>query len=144
RAARSAAESIGGRGGPSLGGLCTQSTMQLAFVGIGDSPAKVQIKAVRVLADKTAVPLATIESRVPMYWTGDGHYKPWDEVVPAGAELKASYRLAVPDWSALDTKLGKSSYVVPLVLDVDVEIDGVTTTLRSPPFNRERPHVIST
>ena len=64
--------------------------------------------------------------------------------MPKGESIMASYRLAMPDWSAVDKAIGGSSYDHAFVLEVDVEIDGVATTVRSPQFNRERPHVIAT
>ena len=122
---------------------CTQSTMQLSFTGQGPSPAKVEIQAVRILSP-AGKPVASIKARAPKAWK-DGGYKPWDEMLAPNADLKASYKLSVPDWSDLDKKLGgKGSYGTMLKLEVDVVIGGQKQTVRSSDFSREEPHVIVT
>jgi hypothetical protein len=122
---------------------CTQSSMQLSFAGQGPEAAKVQIGAVRVLTS-TGEKLGTLQARKPTAWRDSG-YQPWDEMLPADSDLKASYKLSVPDWSVVESKLGdRNPFETMFVLEVDVEIGGETQTVRSPEFVRERPHVIVT
>jgi hypothetical protein len=122
---------------------CTQSTMQLAFSVGREAPARVVIERVRMLDAEGSSELATIAARRPMAWV-DGTYREWDEAVPAGSEVKASYSLRVPDWTDVETKIGGPSYGHMFVLEVELTIDGEQKTLRSPAFTRERPHVIVT
>ena len=122
---------------------CTQSTVQIAFNGQGDDPGKVRIKSIVVLKPGTDDVLGTVKARIPTAWKG-GNYQPWDEVLAPKSDLKASYRISVPDWSALERKLGKGSYGNMFVLEVSLEIDGVEQIIRSPEFPREEPHVVVT
>ena len=126
--------------GPSM---CTQSSMQIVFSGQGEEPGRVRIQRIRMLKPEGSVPLATLDARLPSLWNS-GAYTPWDEVVPAGAEVQASYRLSVPEWSLLEKALGGSSYGPMFVLEVELEIDGQRQTIRSPEFPREMPHVVVT
>jgi hypothetical protein len=120
---------------------CTQSTMQLSLTS--DARATVAIQAVRLLSPE-GVQLATLRARTPKAWVVGG-YHPWDERLAPGAEVKASYKLSVPDWDAVDGKLGSGSSVGKMfVLEVDVTIDGRPQTVRSSAFPREEDHVIVT
>lgn len=138
----SAGDSIDGRGIPS--DMCTQSTMQLAFSADGKTPGKVAIKTIRVLDPKSEKPLGNVTARVPTTWTKAGNYEAWDEIVPAGEETKASYRISVPDWTKVEKELGGGSFGASFILEVDLEVDGVSQTIRSPQFPREEPHVVVT
>jgi hypothetical protein len=121
---------------------CTQSTMQLSFIGQGPSPAKVEIQAVRILSPTGKI-LATIKARGATWWT-QSSYQPWDEQLAPDSDLKASYKLSVPDWSELDKKVGGNSYGKMFVLEVDVLVGGQKQTAHSSQFPREEPHVIVT
>ncbi len=123
---------------------CTQSTMQVSITETAGTEGSVAIKQVRLIRPDTGAVLATIEAREPTAWTDDGQYTPWDEALRAGAEVKASYKISVPDWIEVDEVLGQSSMGHMFALDVDFETGGVTQTVRSPEFTRERPHVIVT
>lgn len=142
-----AARSSGGSAGASLSGHgprqpCTQSTMQLVFSDPGDRTEHVEIDGVRMLDPTSGKELATLVAREPAAWA-DGAYLSWDQTLAPGQEVKASYALSVPDWSAVETAIG-SSYGVMFVLEVDVKVGDETQTVRSAEFPRERPHVIVT
>jgi hypothetical protein len=87
--------------------------------------------------------VATVESRMPTLWKNDG-YAAWDGTLTADPEHKASYQISVPDWAALEKTTGKSSYNVMFVLDVDIDVGGTVTTVRSPQFERTQPMMIRT
>jgi len=134
--------------GRSMRQPCTQSTMQLAFTGQGPAPATVRIKEIALFpaagGAASGGELGTLRSRGPAAFV-DGSYKPWDETLKPGGDLKASYKLSMPNWSEVESRNGsKTSFGAMFVLEIDVEIDGVVQTVRSPEFTRERPHVMVT
>ena len=130
--------------GGSLRQPCTQSTMQLAITETAGASAKIGIEQVRLVRPDTGAVLATIEAREPTAWNDAGQYTAWDETLEPDAEVKASYEISVPNWSDVDTALGQSSMGHMFALEVDIEVDGVAQTVRSPEFARERPHVVVT
>lgn len=121
---------------------CVQSTLQLSFTGQGDSASAVSIKELRLLsADEKA--LGTIETRLPTQWHDNG-YQPWDQQLEPKTDLKAAYKISPPDWSAVEALLGGTSYGAMFVLELVVEIDGVSQTVRSAQFVRQQPVAIPT
>ncbi len=125
--------------------FCEQSMMQLTVSGHEGDPAPVKIVAVRLLrpSDKTVV--AELKARGPMVWDDKGAYAPWDESLEGGTEVKASYKLSVPSWSDVETKLGHvPSEGHMFVLEVDVSVGGVQQTVTSPEFARREPEVVVT
>ena len=133
-----------GRGGVDFD-QCTQSRLQLAFKSTGKGEANVKIRGARLLVPGSGKQAGALQTRKPQMWTETEGYRAWDEVVPNGEdELKAAYKLSVPDWSKVDAMIGRSSFGFMFVLELDVEIDGVVETLRSPQFPREEPHIVVT
>jgi hypothetical protein len=136
---------VGARRGDGPGGWsppCTQSTMQLSIANAGDREGKLRIEGVRLLDAASKRDLGKIEARKPSQWNPGGTYQPWDQVVPAGATVKVGYRLADPDWSQVES--GADPDTRPYVLEIDVSVDGVSQTVRSPEFVREPVHMIVT
>jgi hypothetical protein len=123
---------------------CSQSTMQISFTGQGDTPGRVVIERVRLLEPGTFEELGRLSVRHPAAWTESGYFA-WDEILPAGGSVKASYSLGLPNWSDVERKkAGASSYGHMFVLEVEVSIDGVSQTVRSQEFPREEAHVVVT
>ncbi len=121
---------------------CTQSTLQLAISGQASAPVKVRLSALRLLtADGKMV--GTLKARMPTIWNDSG-YVPWDEILPPNTEAKLSYKLSLPESGAGSSALGSMSFGVMHVLEVDVELDGKLTTVRSPQFERDQPQIIKT
>jgi hypothetical protein len=107
--------------------LCRQSSMQLSFGSSATTAARVEIRAVRLLEPKTLKLLQTLTSREPRQWSAE-KYIAWDELVPAGGGLKASYKLSAPGYhSASDARYTLQNFVV----EVDVAIDGEVRTLQA-------------
>jgi hypothetical protein len=125
---------------------CTQSTMQLSFENASERDGTVHITAVRLLDAAGSRELGRLGARKPSVWNPEGTYQRWDQVVPAGGTRKVAYRLGDPDWSAVQRAIGESEdiYARSFVIEVEVEVGGKTTTVRSPQFTRERVHVIVT
>ena len=133
-----------GRGGGDFD-QCTQSRLQLAFKSTGRGDANVKIKGARLLVPGSGKRAGELQTRKPQVWTETDGYRAWDEVVPNGEDaLEAGYKLSVPEWSKVDAMIGRSSFGFMFVLEVDVEVDGVVETLRSPQFPREEPHIVVT
>lgn len=122
---------------------CTQSSVQIAFSKTGESGANVVLKEVRLLS-ADGQNLAPLAVRMPTRWSEQGGYEAWDGMLAPNAEEKASYKLSLPDWSAVEKNLGKSSYGAMFMLEVDVDIAGTVSTIRSPQFERSRPQIIRT
>jgi len=125
---------------------CTQSSMQLSVANAGDQEGRLRIEAVRLLYAPTKTEVGKIDARKPSQWNAGGTYQPWNQVVPAGATVKVGYRIGEPDWSKVDATLGGDAdpYARPYMLEVDISIDGITQTVRSPEFVREPVHMIVT
>lgn len=121
---------------------CTQSTMQLSIANVGDREGKLRIEGVRLLEAASKRDLGKIEARKPSQWNPGGTYQPWDQVVQPGATVKVGYRLGDPDWSQAQD--GSDPYTRPYVLEIDISVDGISQTVRSPEFVREPVHVIVT
>jgi type IV secretory pathway VirB10-like protein len=124
---------------------CTQSFMQLTLSHDAKEAQKIEIAAVRLTAEGTGTKLGPVPFRGPTRWDEAGRYVAWDQSIPAGQELKASYKLGDVDWYAIGKAVGnEDTYAPRYVLEVDVVIDGRTITLRSNGFQREHAHVIVT
>ncbi len=124
---------------------CTQSTLQLALTNSGDAPGALEIKTVRLLDAASKRPLGTLVPRRPSLWNDTGTYQKWDQQVLPGATLKTSYSLGEPNWSEVQTKLGNTNiYTTPLLLELDIAVDGLLQTVRSPEFLRQEVHMIVT
>lgn len=110
--------------------LCRQSSMQLSFGSSSPTAAKIEIRAVRMMDSKTHKLLQTLTSREPQQWSAD-KYLAWDEILPAGAGLKATYKLSAPTYNYpvadSDARFGYSTYSI----EVDVAIDGDMRTLQA-------------
>ncbi|MBC8073622.1 MAG: hypothetical protein IAG13_35195 [Deltaproteobacteria bacterium] len=122
---------------------CTQSGVQLTLSHDGKEALPFEIKAMRLTAAGQGGVLATVPFRGPTKWTEADRYEPWDQQLAPAAELKASYKLGEPDW-AMVARTPDDTFGKRFVLEVDVVFAGRSMTLRSPEFERERPHVIVT
>lgn len=126
---------------------CVQSTMQLALAHDASDPQRIEVVAVRLVLAGGGDVLATLASREPRKWSDAGAYENWDERVPVGAEIKASYEITPPNWAEVQQKLiGRpgDTFDQRYVVEVDLKLGGKTTTVRSAEFGRERPEVMVT
>ncbi len=123
---------------------CQQSLMQLSLDNVGKRDAVVRIKGVRMIDVVDDRSLAQLDAREPTAWNdASGGYVAWDQRLAIGTKLGTSYELSAPDWNDVQRKLGGGVdlWTRSFVLEVDVGIDGDTTTLRSPEFTRPPRHV---
>jgi hypothetical protein len=123
-------------------GPCDQSNLQLTFTRAGVIGQKVELKELRLLTVDGKL-LSELSARLPSTWSDNG-YESWNGVLALGSNAEVSYKLSVPDWEAVEVVLGGSSDAAMFVLEVDVDIDGVTTRVRSPQFARARPEMSRT
>jgi hypothetical protein len=121
---------------------CTQSTVQLAFTGQGSASATVALKEVR-LASADGKALGTLSPRKPTIWK-EGGYDAWDGALPAEVDSKVSYKLSLPDWQAVEAAIGGTSFGPMYILEIDVDVGGTVTTIRSPEFERGRAEIVKT
>lgn len=124
---------------------CTQSSVQLALSHDGTQPQRIDVVGVRLLRADTKESLATLRTRAPSRWNGQGVYKPWDQLVPKGDAIQVSYRMTAPDWNAVQQQLGEqSTYSQAYVVEIDLSMAGAVTTLRSTELSRIPDEVVET
>jgi len=128
---------------------CSQSNMQIAFkttqamhVGQTGHESRVAIREVRLLSAE-GKPLSTISARMPTVWQ-EGGYTAWNRVLLPGQDLQVSYKLGLPDWSAVEATTGASSFGPMYVLEVELELAGDLVTILSPQFERGRAEIVKT
>ncbi len=121
---------------------CTQSSLQIAITGQGETSSEFSIKEVRILGPKGKT-LDVIGSRLPTIWK-DNTYVPWNQVILPKTDVKASYKLGFRGWRTVEETLGGSSYGPAFIVEADVEVGGTTKTIRSAPVIREPEEMIQT
>lgn len=123
---------------------CAQSTVQLAVHSDRSGP--LRIEAARVLDPATRKQAGSTTLRQPSQWSATGSYVPWDGRVTAGKDLQISFKLGDLDLSRASERVGPAfnSYMGPFILELEVSIDGVRQTIRSPEFGREPPDIMVT
>ena len=110
---------------------CSQSSVQLAIRS--DIAAPFRVEAVRIIDARSDKVTATALVRSPNVWSPEGIYRAWDEHLPAGLDLKVSYKLGDPLSLPAGTPTSFRSYGT-LVLEMDVSVGGHRRTLRSAEF----------
>jgi hypothetical protein len=130
-------------GGYAHGGMpCSQSSMQISITGLGDASSQLAIKATRLLGPKGDT-VGTLVTRRPKIWKAEG-YAAWDETIMPKTDVKASYKLSLPNWSEVQNKIDGSTYNTMFRLEADIEIDGVPKTIRSSEVVREQTEMVDT
>jgi hypothetical protein len=117
---------------------CQETSVQLSFVAdAAGSPAKVTITRVALLPAEDDTEIETLASGAPTSWNGTS-YLSWDGTLKAADQVKASYPLASPKWSAIPstTTTGRLAYSTQFRLRITVDIGGVTTTITSQKVSR--------
>lgn len=100
---------------------CEQTSMQLAITAADAS--RIRVKSVE-LFDEDGRSLGKLTASKPTRWSKDnGRYEIWDELVPAGSPIHASYVLGQPDWSHIGNRWNRT-YTLKTV----VTIGGVDRT----------------
>jgi hypothetical protein len=122
---------------------CQQSAMQVSFDNVGKRDADVRIEAVRMIDLANDRSVATLVAREPRSWSdGASAYADWNQHVIAGKQIAASYELSAPDWGRVAGMISGGDLAThAFALEVEVAIDGATTTVRSPEFTRPPVHV---
>lgn len=122
---------------------CEQSTVQLSLRS--DRSGRFRIEAVRVLDGAKQRLAGSSTLRQPTSW-GDGQYRRWDERVVAGKELQISYKLGALDLSRGAAFDGPDFNTMsgPFILELEVSIEGVRQTIRSPVFEWQRMDMVET
>lgn len=121
---------------------CSQSSMQIAITGQGAASSKLAIKTIRLLGPKGQT-LGTLAPRAPTIWKAAG-YAAWDEMILPKTDVKASYKLSVPNWNEVQQKLEGSTYGPLYRLEADIMIGETTRTVRSAEVVREQTEMIDT
>ena len=127
--------------GCSSGASCADSNVQIAFnAEAGSNKTSIEVVKATVVDASSGELVDTLTSSDPQLWNGNG-YAAWDQNVPAGGDLKASYTLSSPDWSKIDGKqTGRSmggSYAKSFTLHLTLRIGGVEIILESSNLHRQ-------
>lgn len=117
---------------------CDQSSVQITFVSEvspDQAPRSVTVLAVRLLDAKSGKVLDALASRAPAIWTMND-YSPWDQRLTSDT-VQAYYKLSAPDWDGIGAEWDAS-----FILEVDLEIEGAKSTVRSDAVQRA-PQVVT-
>lgn len=71
---------------------CEQTSMQLSFTSTHAQPSKVEVKKIELLDDGGKL-IGELTAQPAMRW-GTDKYEPWDQSVPAGETVSATYALS--------------------------------------------------
>lgn len=94
---------------------CEQTSMQLAITASDAS--RIRVKSVE-LFDEDGRSLGKLTASKPTRWSADnGRYEIWDELVPAGSPIHASYVLGQPDWSRIGNRWNRT-YTLKTVVTI--------------------------
>jgi hypothetical protein len=118
------------------GSICRSSSVQLDVVSTSHSPARLEVREVRLYDPDSGALVDTLSASEAKQWLNNS-YQAWDESVGAGATVKASYRLSAPQWSKIDAAGGRINYSKGYQTQVDVAVDGELRTLAGPDAFRE-------
>lgn len=134
--ARLAADAGGARD-EACGTPCRQTSLQINFtlspVGAPVTPAPsraVVVTRIRLLDAASDAQLDVLTPREPQRWTGS-QYVTWDGTLSAYGDLRGSYKLSAPNWSAIGGGNVWSTYGRAFRLEVTIEVNGQTLVLRS-------------
>lgn len=124
----------------------SSANVQIAFFASeATAPASIAITKVLLLDSASGATVDTLVASTPRVWNG-ASYETWNEKVTPGGDLRASYQLTAPKWSAIDGSgsrtRGTSSYSIPYKLRITLLIDGSEVTIDSAELQRE-PQVVT-
>lgn len=124
----------------------SNANVQMAFFASdATAAASIAIVSVVLVDGRNGNTVETLSTSSPAVWNGSA-YVGWNEQVTPGGDLRASYQLTAPKWSAIDgtdTRNGTaSSYSIPFRLRMTLRIDGSEVTIESGELQRE-PQVVT-
>jgi hypothetical protein len=124
------------RGTGMCGEPCVFSNVQLDFSATATGrTSHVQIVSVSLIDATSGAEVQKLSAYTPLDWNGTA-YVPWDENVPSGTEVKASYTLSPPTWSQIDpTNTFRHQYFYR----IEVGLDGARTVLDSQAMTKDPP-----
>jgi hypothetical protein len=113
------------------------ANVQMAFFASdAKAPATIAITSVILVDASTGNVVDTLEASTPAVWNGSS-YETWNEKVTPGGDLRASYTLTAPKWSAIDgSETRATSYSRAFRLRMTLRIDGAEVTIESGELQR--------
>ena len=119
----------------------SSANVQMAFFASeAKAPASIAIINVILVDGRTGDTVETLQASTPGIWNGHA-YETWNEKVTPGGDLRASYTLSAPKWSAIDGTGSRNSeatsYSTPFRLRITLRIDGSDVTIESGELQRE-------
>ena len=105
---------------------CEQSRVQLLLrASAGDTPAHIEVVSVRLNEDGSKRELSQLQARNPQQWSAtDNRYVPWDRTLSPAQELRASFDLTAPNWTAIGGGNPWNTMGMHFTLSVTLRIDG--------------------
>jgi hypothetical protein len=87
---------------------CEQTSMQLSVAASSDGkPTKLTIKKVEMF-DDTGASLGELAASTPTFWSKNGMYESWDQMVAPASQLSVSYVLEQPDWNRIQNRWNRT------------------------------------
>lgn len=117
------------------------ANVQMAFFASdAKTAASITIVSVVLVDGRSGNEVETLQASSPAVWNGSA-YVTWNEKVTPGGDLRASYQLTAPTWSAIDgtdtRNATSTSYSTPFRLRMTLQIDGAEVTIESAVLERE-------
>ena len=105
---------------------CEQSRVQLLLrASAGDTPAHIELVSVRLNEAGSKRELSQLMARNPQQWsTPSNRYVPWDLTLSPGQELRTSFDLTAPNWTAIGGGNPWNTMGMHFTLSVTLRIDG--------------------
>lgn len=113
------------------------ANVQLAFdASAVTSAATVSVRKVVLYEVQNETRSETLTASSPTVWNGGG-YESWNESVPPGGDLRASYQLTPPTYGAGDQRGTMDAYSTRYKLRITLDVGGITVTVESRELQRE-------
>ncbi|HEY5935580.1 MAG TPA: hypothetical protein VIU61_13110 [Kofleriaceae bacterium] len=87
---------------------CEQTSMQLSLsAAAGGAPTKITVKKVEMF-DESGTSLGQLAASTPTYWSANGQYEAWDQMIAPATQRSVSYVLARPDWDRIQNRWNRT------------------------------------
>ena len=113
---------------------CEQTSMQLSLsAAAGGAPTKITVKKVEMF-DDTGASLGELAASTPTYWSQNGQYEPWDQMIAPATDRSVSYVLARPDWDRIQNRWNRTFTlkVTVTIGNADQKLEKEVQTISAP------------
>jgi hypothetical protein len=117
-------DSLKGKSKSAVKRRCEQTSMQLSAASSDGKPTKITVKKVEMF-DDTGASLGELAASTPTYWSKNGMYESWDQMLGPAAQVSVSYVLERPDWDRIQNRWNRT-----FTLKVTVTIGNADQTMQ--------------